>query len=423
MQLELRHDGSKPATSFEEGLEETMTTNTAKKRDHRIDLLRGFALASIFVNHMPGNRFENWTSRNFGLSDAAEIFVLLAGFAAALAFFTRFDTGPRWTASYKAVRRAGTLYGAHLLATLGVVALFAAAASLLGNPDYLDQIGIGPLVTDPLPGLVGLSFGGYQLGYFNILPMYVVLLLMLPAFMWLATYSVWLALGASAALYVATHALGLIMPSYPLDGGWYFNPFAWQLLFVIGLCAGVAKLKGRELGYHPALMVLAVAYVVFGAVWAVGTLGGVIGAGVVPEAIGTLHKSNLPLTRLMHILALAYVVCYSRMWDWLSRVPSEFALTRMGRNALPVFVASSLMSMAGLIVLMETGGGWLIETLLVAAGLSLMYGLAVALEADLPKRLRAAVSARVATGSDVPPTLDLELPVERTITVRGPSPN
>ncbi len=401
-----------------------MTTNTAKKRDHRIDLLRGFALASIFINHMPGNRFEHWTSRNFGLSDAAEIFVLLAGFAAALAFFTRFQSGQSgsyWTASYKAIRRAGTLYGAHLLATIWVVALFAAAAAILGNPDYLDQIGIGPLVTDPVPGIIGLSFGGYQLGYFNILPMYVVLLLMLPAFMWLAARSIWLALAASAALYVATHALALTMPSYPLDGGWYFNPFAWQLLFVIGLCAGVAKLQGRELAYHPAVMIAALAYVVFGAVWAVGSLGGVIGAGVVPEAVGTLHKSNLPLTRLLHVLALAYVVSYSRIWDWLSRVPAQFALTRMGRNALPVFVASSLLSMAGLIVLMETGGGWIIETVLVTAGLALMYGIAVALESNLPERVRALVFARVATVADVPASLEIDVPAERTITVRGPS--
>ena len=65
----------------------------AQGRDHRIDWLRGIALVSIFINHMPGNRLENWTTRNFGFSDAAELFVLLAGMAAAFAFFPRMLKG------------------------------------------------------------------------------------------------------------------------------------------------------------------------------------------------------------------------------------------------------------------------------------------------------------------------------------------
>lgn len=394
-----------------------MSCTAMAKRDHRIDLLRGFALASIFINHMPGNRFEEWTTRNFGFSDAAEIFVLLAGFAAALAFFTRFDRGERWHTSYKAIRRGGTLYIAHMLSTLLVVALFAAAATWLGNPNYLDQIGIGPLVTDPVPGLIGLSFGGYQLGYFNILPMYVVLLLMLPGFLWLAVRNVWLALGASIALYAATHAFDLTMPNYPLDGGWYFNPLAWQLLFVIGLCAGVAKLKGRDVGYHPVVFLLAAAYIAFSAFWMVASLGGVIGAGALPEAIGTLHKSNLPLTRLLHVLALAYVLVHSRAWTWLSRVPSSFALMAMGRNALPVFVFGSLLSMAGLVVLMETGGGLVIEALLIMTGLTAMYWLAAAIETDLPGRASANVRARFAKAAVAPPAP--ELAEEQTIPLTG----
>ena len=55
-------------------------------RDSRIDVLRGLALLMIFVDHIPGNRLSLITLRNFGFSDAAEIFVLLAGLSSTFAY-------------------------------------------------------------------------------------------------------------------------------------------------------------------------------------------------------------------------------------------------------------------------------------------------------------------------------------------------
>ena len=114
-----------------------------RPRDHRIDWLRGLALISIFINHMPGNRFENWTTRNFGFSDAAELFVLLAGIAAALAYFPRMERGDHGGVALKAVRRAGVLYGAHIFSTVAAVSVFLAAAWLLENDAILELIGVG----------------------------------------------------------------------------------------------------------------------------------------------------------------------------------------------------------------------------------------------------------------------------------------
>lgn len=44
-----------------------------------IDFWRGFALVTIFINHIPGNFYERFTHRNIGVSDSAELFVFLAG--------------------------------------------------------------------------------------------------------------------------------------------------------------------------------------------------------------------------------------------------------------------------------------------------------------------------------------------------------
>lgn len=66
----------------------------APGRDARLDMFRGLALLMIFINHVPGTAWENFTSRNFGFSDAAEAFVFMSGVAAGLAYTGGFITGP-----------------------------------------------------------------------------------------------------------------------------------------------------------------------------------------------------------------------------------------------------------------------------------------------------------------------------------------
>lgn len=375
-----------------------MTAGTGS-RDSRIDWLRGLALASIFVNHMPGNRLENWTTRNFGFSDAAEVFVLLAGVAAAFAFFKRFEQGDVWGTAKKSVRRVGTLYTAHVFSTLAAIVIFAVAARLAGDPGYLELIGVAPLFTDPWPGLVGIALGTYQLGYFNILPMYILLLFALPAYLWLARLDLRLMLGASFALYLAAQTVPLSMPSYPDGGGWYFNPFAWQFLFAIGLALGIMKTRGSGVPYHPVAYAAAFAWAVLGAIWMVWSLGGHISHGILPGWMDTLHKSSLPMPRLLHVLALAYLLVHSRVWVPLTRLSNaDPVTTRLGRNSLPVFVAGSLMSMVGYATLVQTGNGLPIEMALTGAGLLVMWLTALISERGLPGVAADAVRAVRAVG-------------------------
>lgn len=355
-------------------------------RDHRIDWLRGFALASIFVNHMPGNRFEHWTLRNFGFSDAAELFVLLAGIAAALAFFRRFEQGETAAMSVKALRRTGKLYVAHVLSTAGAVALFFAAALVFGNPGYLDLIGVAPLTESPYLGLIGVLTGGYQLGYFNILPLYVVLLATLPLMLWIAVRDLRILVGLSVALYLATQIYQLHMPAFPDEYAWYFNPFAWQLLFISGLVLGVMRLRGRFVPYHPIAFGLAVAYLVFSAVWMIFSLGGTLTNNLVPSWLDTLRKANLAPVRLLHLFALGYVLVHSRAWVWLVRISAKDPLlTTLGRNSLPVFVTASFASMVGYVILV-----WLeqpsliVEIMLTMAGLAVMWLAAMVSEVGAP---------------------------------------
>jgi hypothetical protein len=375
-------------------------------RDHRIDWLRGIALVSIFINHMPGNRFENWTTRNFGFSDAAELFVLLAGMAAAFAFFTRMLKGDTAGVALKAVRRAGVLYSMHIVSTLAAVAVFAGAAWMIGNPEILELIGVAPMLADPLAGFSGVLLGGHQLGYFNILPLYVFLILLVPAYMWLAARDLRLMLGVSVAMYLAAHLLPIDMPNFPADEGWFFNPFAWQLLFASGIALGAMRVRGQSVPWHPVAGLVAAAYVVFAAVWMIGDMGGRVSFDLLPHWIDTLAKSALPASRYLHIMALAYLLGHSPVWAWLKWFGANNFLSLMGRNSLPVFVLGSLLSMVGYITLVHTGSAVWLEVALTLGGVALMTAFARFVEAGTPQRIIAPLMTRVRTL--VPTSADIE---------------
>jgi hypothetical protein len=109
-----------------------------------------------------------------------------------------------------------------------------------------------------------------------------------------------LALAVSAGLYVAARVFGLNLPNWPEAGGWFFNPLAWQLVFTLGL---VSAVLGRD-GPRPApwLLTLSTALTV--------TNDGGLAPGLRDTATAHLDvaKQDLGLARLVHFIALAYLV-------------------------------------------------------------------------------------------------------------------
>ncbi|MBH0239399.1 OpgC family protein [Methylobrevis albus] len=363
-------------------------------RDHRIDFFRGLALASIFINHMPGNAFERLTHKNFGITDSAEIFVLLAGVAAAFAYLPGIAAGQYGAAVWRALQRAVTLYLAHLSNTAVGLGLFAAGALWLGTAPLLNELNLPLLFSDTARTLVGIPLMTHQIGYFNILPLYVTLLLMLPAILALVTIGPRVALAASLAVYALSHASGLNVPTFPAEGSWYFNPLAWQLIFTIGILIGWRLRAGLGgVPYVAPLFWLAAAYLVacFSYTWF--NLWGLLPDLPLPATFVGNDKTYVAIARLAHVLALVYVVGHSPLMPWLSaRLTPRNPLVLIGRHALPVFWTGTLLSVAGLIVryaVLDQDGTlpmpemppllWL-DTVLVAAGLAIQVALAHALD-------------------------------------------
>lgn len=94
-------------------------------RDPRLDMFRGLALVMIFINHVPGTLYENYTNRNFGFSDSAEAFVFMSGLAAGLAYSSAFKGGNLWLAIARVWARARHLYFVHIAVTMISLAIFA----------------------------------------------------------------------------------------------------------------------------------------------------------------------------------------------------------------------------------------------------------------------------------------------------------
>ncbi|MEF2074252.1 OpgC family protein [Consotaella aegiceratis] len=351
------------------------------QRDHRVDFYRGVALVMIFINHVPGNVWERYTSRNFGLSDAAELFVFLAGFASAYAYGRPFYAGTRLIASLKAWRRAGVLYLVHCTLTLMAMGLFAWAALTFGEGEFMRRMALAPLLTKPLETLIGLPALSHQFGYVNILPMYSVLLLLVPLMLMLAGINRHLLLAVSGLAWAVVGIWRIDIPAYPYAGGWFFNPLAWQFLFAIGLYCGLTKIeRGRAVPFAPWLFTAAAGYLVvcliivdFG-IWSWQALNGV------PFILHGFDKTYLTMPRLLHVLALAYVFANAAGTSPLATIQRENPFAMLGRHSLPIFAVGTMLSLVGQVIIFGTEPQFARDTVLLGGGIVGLFVLAWGLD-------------------------------------------
>src|SRR6202790_1174767 len=87
----------------------------ATGRDLRLDLFRGFALWLIFLDHIPSNAVSWITIRNYGFSDATEIFIFISGYTAAFVYGRAMRERGFVVSGARILRRAWRIYVAHIL--------------------------------------------------------------------------------------------------------------------------------------------------------------------------------------------------------------------------------------------------------------------------------------------------------------------
>lgn len=323
-----------------------MNVQPQPARDTRIDVLRAIALITIFINHVPGNPLEQFTTKNFGFSDAAEAFVLISGISAGFAYGTKFLAGAELATTLKMWRRAGVLYLAQLGTTMATLAIFAFFSLHYAVPQLMNQINIGPVMRDPAAALIGIVTFGHQLGYNNILSMYAVVLLLVPALLLVGRFAgIGAMVAASGAIWLAAGLWRIGPPNYPNAGIWFLNPLSWQFLFIIGMAATIHIKRGGRLPQNPWLAVMAASYVLLTFAWVKIPLWGIDASFGLPRVISGFDKTFLSLPRLLHVVSVAYLIAVLPSVSQVFRLAPTNLLAVMGRHSLSVFVLGTILSM------------------------------------------------------------------------------
>ena len=235
----------------------------AVQRDLRLDFFRGLALIFIFLNHIPHNAASWISNRNYGFSDATEIFVFISGYSALLAYSGAFRRKGLIVASARIWRRAWQVYTAHVFLFVVFIAHITYLSASFQNPMFAEEMGVGRFFDEPHVVLVQALMLKFRPANMDVLPLYIVLLLLFPAVLWALRRWPNGVLGVSFLLYAVVQLTHWNLPAYP-RGHWFFNPLAWQFLFVLGAWCALNATHGFWRHLRPGLFApLAGLYLLF----------------------------------------------------------------------------------------------------------------------------------------------------------------
>jgi hypothetical protein len=318
-------------------------------RDLRLDFFRGLALWFIFVDHIYDNIVSWLTMRNYGFSDATEVFVFISGYTAVIAYSGVMARSGWLRAAARIVRRVWQLYVAHIVLLVAFVAQIAYFAVSHDRKALIAEMNLLGLMEDPFNTFVDAMLLKFRPINLDVLPLYIVLLASLPLALPALRRWPWAVLGGSLILYVLTLIFDWNLRASPGDTVWFFNPFAWQLVFYLGAAfASAGRMHERLAAFRRWLLPAALVYLVFGFLivmsWQFKFL-----AQLVPEWLGRqiypIDKTNVDVLRVLHILALAYVVQLlipmgARWLRWRLVEP----VRRCGEHSLQVFCLGTFLS-------------------------------------------------------------------------------
>ncbi|HET9903492.1 MAG TPA: OpgC domain-containing protein [Xanthobacteraceae bacterium] len=361
-----------------------MPAPVASERDLRLDLFRGLALWLIFLDHIPSNVVSWVTIRNYGFSDATEIFVFISGYTAAFVYGRAMQDRGFLIAAIRILRRAWQVYVAHMFLFIIFMAEIAYVGATLRNPLYAEEMNILEFLQQPDVTLLQALLLKFKPVNMDVLPLYIILLIGFPPALWLVRRAPQLALAGSLTLYLLTWALNWNLPAYP-TGHWYFNPFAWQLLFVFGAwCATGGAERLWPVMRSKWLLAVAAAYLLFAFLVSLTWYLPVF-ARFMPrwlsELIYPIDKTNLDVLRFMHFLALAFLVVRVLPRDWPGlNSPLLWPAIVCGQQSLAVFCLGVFLAFTSHFILVEVSDRIPMQILVSAAGIVIMVGVASVLQ-------------------------------------------
>jgi hypothetical protein len=357
-------------------------------RDVRLDFFRGLGMFIILIAHITDNPWTLYIPARFGFSDATEMFVFCSGMASAIAFGTVFSKAGFWMGCFRVMHRIWQVYWVHIGAFLvTVMAMLVLNKTGLIGRDEVSALNLHPFLRPHGNNIVGLFTLTYVPNYFDILPMYLVILALLPVVYAISKVHVHLALAFCVALWATATFTALNLPAeYWFANNsqrqWFFNPFAWQLVFFTGFAFMSGWLPRPPV--NRALVAGAVAVVVLTVPFAWHVAIAELEFVKAWRASWRIlfDKTDFGILRYVHFLALAYVawVAVGAHGERLTSTPIMRVLTsiftRVGRQSLAVFATSIVLARVLGAILFALGSGPAAAFLVNVVGFIIIYGVA-----------------------------------------------
>jgi hypothetical protein len=347
-----------------------------KGRDLRLDLFRGIANWAIFLDHIPDN-VVNWiTTRNYGFSDAADLFVFISGYTASFVYARMMLERGFIVGATRLTKRVWQLYVAHIILFVIYIVSISYLALRFGDSEIINEFNVAGLVdhaVDTLGAGLLLKFKPVNL---DVLPLYIVLMGFFPPILWIMLRRPNATMLASIALWLAARHFGWNLKSYPA-GVWYFNPFCWQVLFVFGSwCALGGARKNMAFIMSPITLYFCIAYLIFALIMTFAGRFPDFGA-LFPHwlysAFNPNDKTNLAPYRFLHFAVIVILVIRFVPKDWSGLQWKMFdPLIVCGQQSLAVFCVGVFLSFVAHFELTLSSGSLFAQIFVSITGIAIM---------------------------------------------------
>ena len=347
-----------------------------KGRDLRLDLFRGIANWAIFLDHIPDN-VVNWiTTRNYGFSDAADLFVFISGYTASFVYARMMLERGFIVGATRLTKRVWQLYVAHIILFVIYIAAISYLALRFGDSEIINEFNVVGLVdnaTETLRQGLLLKFKPVNL---DVLPLYIVLMGFFPPVLWIMLRQPNWTMLASIALWLTARQFGWNFQAYP-GGSWYFNPYCWQVLFVFGSwCALGGAKRSRSIIDSPITLYVCIAYLFFAMLMTMAGKFPDFGAMFPDWLYSTFNpndKTDLAPYRFLHFVTIVILIIRFVPKDWQGLEWKVFdPVIVCGQQSLAVFCVGVFLSFVGHFELMMSSGSLFAQIFVSVTGIAIM---------------------------------------------------
>ncbi len=325
----------------------------------------------MFLDHIPNN-VVNWiTVRNYGFSGAADAFIFISGYAAAILYAKIMLERGVVVGATRVLRRAWQLYAAFVVLFAIYIVTIGDVAARYAAPDIIYEFDVAGLVEEPVRIVAhGLLLQSSAMNL-DVLQLYVVLMACFPSVLWAMLRKPGLTMAGSLVLYLAARQFEWNLPSLP---GWRLEFEPVLLAAAVRARRLVRARRKRRTPIHPEVTDPVLFRTGVPDLCARDDDGGAFpgfrtdAPGWLFDAFNPNDRTNLAPYRVLHFIIVALFVMRFMPKDWPGlKWPVFKPIILCGQQSLSVFCVGVFLSFAGHFLLM-TNSGSLLEQILVSVG-------------------------------------------------------